>query len=65
MIESIMNDGKEISEIAVDMGFAEHRDFRQWLWMVWVLTKSRVTRINYTYQSVQMALLHLENPEHY
>ncbi len=29
MIESIMNDGKEISEIAVDMGFAEHRDFRQ------------------------------------
>jgi len=29
------------------------------------LTKGRVSRIDYTYQAVQMALLHLENPEHY
>lgn len=65
MIDSIMNEGKEISDIAVDMGFADNREFRQGLWMVWVLTKSRITRIDYTYQAVQMALLHLENPEHY
>jgi non-canonical (house-cleaning) NTP pyrophosphatase len=60
-----MNDGKEICDIAIDMGFAEHREFRQGLWMVWMLTGSRVTRIDYTYQAVQMALIHLENPEHY
>jgi non-canonical (house-cleaning) NTP pyrophosphatase len=60
-----LSEGKEISDIAVDMGFADNREFRQGLWMVWVLTKSRVTRIDYTYQAVQMALLHLENPEHY
>jgi len=65
MIDSILSEGKEISEIAVDMGFAENREFRQGLWMVWVLTKSRITRIDYTYQAIQMALLHLENPDHY
>lgn len=65
MVESVMNDGKEICDIAIDMGFSEHREFRQWLWMVWVLTKNRVTRVNYTYQAVQMALIHLDNPEHY
>jgi non-canonical (house-cleaning) NTP pyrophosphatase len=31
MIDSIMNDGKEICDIAIDMGFAEHREFRQGL----------------------------------
>lgn len=65
MIDGIFDEGKEISDIAVEMGFAENREFRQGLWMVWVLTKSRVTRIDYTYQAVQMALLHLENPEYY
>jgi len=65
MIDSIINDWGEISDIAVNMGFSEDREFRQWLWMVWVLTKSRVTRINYTYQAVQMALIHLENPKYY
>jgi non-canonical (house-cleaning) NTP pyrophosphatase len=31
MIDSILSEGKEISEIAVDMGFAENREFRQGL----------------------------------
>jgi inosine/xanthosine triphosphatase len=31
MIESIMNDGKEICDIAIDMGFAAHREFREGL----------------------------------
>lgn len=65
MIDSIMKEWKEVSDVAVDMGFADHREFRQWLGMVWVLTKGRITRVNYSYQAVQMALLHLENPEHY
>jgi len=29
MIDSFMNEGKEICDIAIDMGFAEHRDFRE------------------------------------
>lgn len=66
MIESVMNEKKEICDIALDMWFAEHREFREWLGiMVGTLTKWRVSRIDYTYQAVQMALIHLENPEHY
>lgn len=33
--------------------------------MVGTLTKGRITRIDYTFQAVQMALIHLENPEYY
>jgi non-canonical (house-cleaning) NTP pyrophosphatase len=31
MIDSILSEGKEISDIAVDMGFADNREFRQGL----------------------------------
>lgn len=65
MIDSILKDKKEVSDIALEMGFAKERSFREGEGMIGVLTKSRVTRIDYTYQAVQMALIHLENPEHY
>ncbi len=29
MIDRMIDEGKEVSDVAVDMGFAEHRDFRQ------------------------------------
>lgn len=65
MIDSILKDKKEISEIAVEMGFSEDRSFREWQGMIGVLTKNRISRIDYSYQAIQMALLQLENPEHY
>jgi non-canonical (house-cleaning) NTP pyrophosphatase len=65
MIEKVLWENKEICDIALEMGFAEHREFREWLGMIGTLTKGRVTRIDYTYQAVQMALIHLDNPEHY
>lgn len=65
MIESILQHKKEISEIAVEMGFSEDRSFREWQGMIGVLTKNRISRIDYSVQAIQMALLQLENPEHY
>lgn len=65
MIKGILSDKKEISDIAMEMGFANNKSFREGQGMIGVLTKERVTRIDYTYQAVQMALIHLENPEHY
>ncbi len=65
MIESILQHKKEISEIAVEMGFSEDRSFREWQGMIGVLTKNRISRIDYSIQAIQMALLQLENPEHY
>lgn len=65
MIEKVLWEHKEICDIALELGFAEHREFREWLGMVGTLTKGRITRIDYTYQAVQMALIHLENPEYY
>jgi inosine/xanthosine triphosphatase len=65
MIEKVLKEKKEISEAAVEMGFSEHKSFREGLGMVGVLTKSRLDRIAYSYQAVQMALIHLENSEHY
>lgn len=65
MIDRHFKEWKEICDIAIDMGFANNREFREWMGMLGVLTKWHVTRIDYTYQAVQMALVHLENPEHY
>jgi inosine/xanthosine triphosphatase len=65
MIESILQHKKEISDIAVEMGFSEDKSFREWQGMIGVLTKNRISRIDYSVQAIQMALLQLENPEHY
>jgi non-canonical (house-cleaning) NTP pyrophosphatase len=65
MIEGMLSQGKEVSDIALEMGFASERSFREGQGMIGVLTKSRINRIDYSYQAVQMALIHLENPEHY
>ena len=65
MIKEMLSQGKEIADIALEMGFAKERSFREGQGMVGILTKSRITRVDYSYQAVQMALIHLENPEHY
>lgn len=65
MVEGILKDKKEVSDIALEMGFAKERSFREGQGMIGVLTKSRITRIDYSYQAVQTALIHLENPKHY
>ena len=65
MAEGVINHGKEISDIAVEMGFSEDRNFKNGLGMIGVLTKGRMTRIDYTYQAVQMCMVYLENPECY
>lgn len=65
MIDGIFKQGKEVTDIALEMGFANKRSFREGQGMVGVLTKSRITRVDYSYQAVQTALIHLENPEHY
>jgi inosine/xanthosine triphosphatase len=65
MIKKVLEEKKEITDAALEMGFAKERGFREGIGMVGVLTKSRISRMDYSYQAVQMALIHLENSEHY
>ncbi|MDX9970911.1 MAG: inosine/xanthosine triphosphatase [Candidatus Gracilibacteria bacterium] len=65
LIQKILNEGKEISDIAVELGFAEDRNFRENQGMVGVLTKGVITRMEYSKQAVIVALIHLLNKEHY
>ncbi|EKE01426.1 MAG: protein of unknown function DUF84 [uncultured bacterium] len=65
MIKKIIEKGKEISEIALELGFSEDKKFHHSQGMIGVLTKGIVTRINYSEQAVHMAIIHLTNREHY
>ncbi len=65
LISKIFDEGKEISEGAVELGFSENRDFREEKGMIGVLTKGVITRIDYSEQAVHVALIHLLNKEHY
>ena len=65
MIEMVLGEGKEITEAALALGFSHDEKFRESQGMVGVLTKGKLTRIDYTFQSVQTAMIHLENSEHY
>jgi inosine/xanthosine triphosphatase len=65
MIDKILSEGKEISDVALELGFAENREFRQGLGMIGTLTRGVVTRVDYSEQAVHMAMLHLLNPTHY
>ncbi|MGL5831013.1 MAG: inosine/xanthosine triphosphatase [Candidatus Altimarinota bacterium] len=65
MVKKVLQEKKSISEAAVEMDFAQEESFREGLGMIGVLTKARINRMDYSYQAVQMALIHLENSEHY
>lgn len=65
IIQAVLNRGLEITDAAVAAGFFADREERTRNGMVGRLTGNRVTRIDYTLLAIQMAMVHLENAEHY
>ncbi|PKL37131.1 inosine/xanthosine triphosphatase [Candidatus Peregrinibacteria bacterium HGW-Peregrinibacteria-1] len=61
MIKRVLKEGKEITDVALDMGFSESRDFRENSGMVGILTKGVVSRVTFSEQAVWMAMIHLVN----
>ncbi|MFA7286835.1 MAG: inosine/xanthosine triphosphatase [Patescibacteria group bacterium] len=60
-----MKAGLEATDAAVELGYSKDGSFRENLGIIGVLTKNRITRIDYSYQALQTALIHLENAERY
>lgn len=65
LIDKILNEGKEISDAAVELGFFEDKSEREDGGMIGLLTKGVVSRKEYSEQAVHMALIHLLNTKHY
>jgi len=65
MTDKVLNEGKEISDIALEMGFAKQKSFREGEGMIGVLTKGVITRITYTEQAIHASILQLLNKDHY
>ena len=65
MIKKVLEEGKEISIAALELGFADDQSFREDMGMIGLLTKGVVTRKKYSEQAVYMALIHLLNKKHY
>lgn len=65
MINLMLTENKEVSDAAVELGFAKDRGFRENLGMVGVLTRGVVDRVAFSEQAVHMAIIHLLNKEHY
>jgi inosine/xanthosine triphosphatase len=66
MIEKVLHESKEISDIAVELGFSKaSEELRQELGMIGLLTGGVLNRTAYSEQAVVNALIHLKNPELY
>lgn len=65
MIKKVLEEGKEISDVAMEMGFSEDTSFREDNGMIGLLTKGIITRTTYSEQAVHNAMIHLLNKKHY
>lgn len=65
MVKKILEEGKEITDIALELGFFENRNCREDGGMIGILTRGVVTRKKYSEQAVHMAMVHLLNKDHY
>jgi inosine/xanthosine triphosphatase len=65
LITKVIEEGKEITHAALECGFSNDENFHQGIGMIGILTKGRISRIDYSYQAVQTAMIHLENEAHY
>ncbi len=61
----VLREGLNISEATRQTGLTNHEYVGYAEGTIGILTKGRVTRKDYTKQSVAMALIHLENPDLY
>ncbi len=65
LIHKVLHEGKEITDAALELGFAEDRSFREDGGMIGILTKGVLSRKKYSEQAVHTAMVHLLNKGHY
>ncbi len=65
MINLIFSKDSEIDEAAQEIGFSHDSNIGEREGMIGILTKGKLSRKDYSKQSVVTALIHLLNPEYY
>lgn len=65
VIEAILHEGLDGSQAMKAAGFTNHEKLGEHEGMVGIFTKGRTNRTEYNKSAVVMALMHLENPEHF
>jgi inosine/xanthosine triphosphatase len=64
-IEGILHKGLDGSQAMKAAGFTQHEKLGEQEGLVGIFTKGRMNRTDYNKGAIMMALMHLENPEHY
>ncbi len=65
LIDKILHEGKETSDIALELGLADDVSFREDRGMIGILTNDVIRREEYSEQAVHNALIHLLNKDYY
>ena len=65
VIHSILHEGLDGSQAMKVHGFSNHQKMGEHEGLVGIMTKGRTNRTEYNKNAIMMALMHLENPEHY
>ena len=65
VIDAILNKGLDGSQAMKEAGFTQHEKLGEHEGFVGVFTKGRSNRTEYNKAAIVMALIHLENPEHF
>jgi len=65
VIDAILNKGMDGSQAMKAAGLTEHEKLGEHEGLVGIFTKGRTNRTEYNKTAIMMALMHLENPEHY
>lgn len=64
-MDAILNKGMDGSQAMKYAGFTNHEKLGEHEGLVGIFTKGRTNRLEYNKTAIVMALMHLENPEHY
>lgn len=65
VLDGILNRGLDGSQAMKEAGFTHHEKVGEHEGFVGVFTKGRTNRTEYNKSAIVMALMHLENPEHF
>jgi|SRR3989339_883640 len=65
VVEFILNRGLDGSQALRQAGFTDHEKIGTVEGGIWILTHKKINRKEYNKLAVAMALIHLENKEHY
>ena len=65
VIDGILNKGLDGSQAMKASGLTQHEKLGEHEGFVGIFTKGRMNRTQYNKAAIVMALMHLENPEHF